>query len=57
LKVHSDTPVAVVISGGNVKDDKIEKFSEKDCLKGSLGVLDCGWKLMPKLIRMLREQS
>jgi 2,3-bisphosphoglycerate-independent phosphoglycerate mutase len=57
LKVHSDTPVAVVISGGNVKDDKIEKFSEKDCLKGSLGVLDCGWKLMPKLIKMLREQS
>jgi 2,3-bisphosphoglycerate-independent phosphoglycerate mutase len=57
LKVHSDTPVALMISGGNVKDDKIEKFSEKNCLKGSLGVLDCGWKLMPKLMKMLKEQA
>jgi 2,3-bisphosphoglycerate-independent phosphoglycerate mutase len=56
LKVHSDTPVALLVSGGNVTDDEIGKFSEKDCLKGSLGVLDCGWKLMPKLMKMLKQQ-
>jgi 2,3-bisphosphoglycerate-independent phosphoglycerate mutase len=57
LKVHSDTPVALMISGGNVKDDVIGKFSERDCLKGSLGVLDCGWMLMPKLMKMLTRKT
>ena len=56
LKVHSDTPVAVLISGGDVRDDKIAKFSEKDCLKGSLGVLDHGWGLMPKLMEMFKKR-
>ena len=54
LKVHSDTPVALLVSGGNVKDEKVEKFSERECIKGSLGVLDCGWMLMPKLMEMLK---
>jgi 2,3-bisphosphoglycerate-independent phosphoglycerate mutase len=56
LKVHSDTPVALLVSGGNVKADKVAKFSEKDCRNGSLGVLDCGWMLMPKLMEMLKKQ-
>jgi 2,3-bisphosphoglycerate-independent phosphoglycerate mutase len=54
LKVHSDTPVAVLISGGTLKGDKIVKFSEKECEKGSLGVIDCGWKLMPELMQLLK---
>ncbi len=57
LKVHSDTPVALLISGGNVKDEKVEKFSEKECAKGSLGVLDRGWMLMPKLMQILKNQN
>jgi 2,3-bisphosphoglycerate-independent phosphoglycerate mutase len=57
LKVHSDTPVALLIAGGPMKDDKVVKFSEKDCQKGSLGVFDCGWKLMPKLMAMLKKQN
>jgi 2,3-bisphosphoglycerate-independent phosphoglycerate mutase len=55
LKVHSDTPVALLVSGGNVKADKVAKFSEKECRNGSLGVLDCGWMLMPKLMEMLKK--
>jgi len=57
LKVHSDTPVALLVSGGNVKDDGIGKFSERECRKGSLGVLNCGWMLMPKLMEMLKKKS
>jgi 2,3-bisphosphoglycerate-independent phosphoglycerate mutase len=56
LKVHSDTPVALLISGGSVKDDLAEKFSERNCEGGSLGVLDCGWMLMPKLMGMLKSK-
>jgi 2,3-bisphosphoglycerate-independent phosphoglycerate mutase len=55
LKVHSDTPVPVLISGGKIQDDKISKFSERECKKGSLGVIDRGCELMPKLMGLLRK--
>jgi 2,3-bisphosphoglycerate-independent phosphoglycerate mutase len=55
LKVHSDTPVPVLISGGKIKDDKISKFSERECKNGSLGVLDRGCELIPKLMELLRK--
>jgi 2,3-bisphosphoglycerate-independent phosphoglycerate mutase len=55
LKVHSDTPVPLLISGGKVTDDDIEKFSEKECAKGSLGVIDSGYELMPKLMQLLKN--
>jgi 2,3-bisphosphoglycerate-independent phosphoglycerate mutase len=55
LKVHSDTPVPVLISGGSVTDDKLDKFCEKECVKGSLGTLDFGYELMPKLMQMLKN--
>jgi 2,3-bisphosphoglycerate-independent phosphoglycerate mutase len=55
LKVHSDTPVPLLISGGKIQDDKISKFSERDCKNGSLGILDRGCELMPKLMELLRK--
>ncbi|HUT16732.1 MAG TPA: alkaline phosphatase family protein [Acidobacteriota bacterium] len=55
LKVHSDTPVPLLISGDKIKDDKVSKFSERECKNGSLGVLDYGYKLVPKLMELLRK--
>ena len=55
LKVHSDTPVPVLISGGKITGDKVSKFSERECKNGSLGVLDHGYELMPKLMELLRK--
>jgi 2,3-bisphosphoglycerate-independent phosphoglycerate mutase len=57
LKVHSDTPVPVLISGGTLKDDKVRKFSERECLKGSLGTLERGYELMPRLMQLLKKQN
>ncbi|MCX8171844.1 MAG: alkaline phosphatase family protein [Candidatus Bathyarchaeota archaeon] len=54
LKAHSDDPVPILISGGGVESDKIEKFSEKGCGKGSLGVLENGTMLMPILMSILK---
>jgi 2,3-bisphosphoglycerate-independent phosphoglycerate mutase len=54
LKVHSDTPVPVLISGGKVTDESVGKFSERNCEKGSLGVLERGCELMPKLMELLK---
>jgi 2,3-bisphosphoglycerate-independent phosphoglycerate mutase len=55
LKVHSDTPVPVLISGGKIKDENVTKFSERECKNGSLGVLDRGCELIPKLMERLKK--
>lgn len=55
LKVHSDTMVPVLISGDKVGNGKATKFSEKECAKGSLGVLERGCELMPKLMGLLKQ--
>ncbi len=56
LKVHSDTPVPVIISGVGVADDRAAKFSEKNCAEGSLGTIEFGYELMPKLMGLLKKK-
>ncbi|MDH5702568.1 MAG: alkaline phosphatase family protein [Candidatus Bathyarchaeota archaeon] len=55
LKAHSDDPVPLLISGNKIQADKVQRFSEKECKKGELGILPHGTELMPKLIRHLKE--
>ena len=55
LKVHSDTPVPVLISGDQVGDGKAVKFCEKECAKGSLGTIERGCELMPKLMDLIKK--
>jgi len=57
LGAHSDDPVPLLISGNDIKGDKVEKFSEKECKRGSLGVLAHGWELMPKLMAFLKRKD
>lgn len=54
LRAHSDDPVPVLISGGKIRGDNSGKFSEKECKKGSLGLLMHGAELMPSLVGFLR---
>ncbi len=56
LKAHSDDPVPLLIAGGKVKPDGINRFSEEACKKGSLGVLSKGSDLIPLLMKMMRER-
>jgi 2,3-bisphosphoglycerate-independent phosphoglycerate mutase len=56
LKAHSDSPVPLLISGNKIEGDNVSKFSEKECEKGSLGILEHGTELMPKLVSFLRTQ-
>jgi 2,3-bisphosphoglycerate-independent phosphoglycerate mutase len=54
--VHSDTPVPVLISEDHLSDGgKAVKFSETECAKGSLGSLERGCELMPKLMKLLKK--
>lgn len=54
LKIHTDTPVPLLLSGGNLIPDKTTRFSEKDCANGSLGVIRQGHELMPLLMKELK---
>jgi len=57
LKAHSDDPVPVLIAGNKIKGDKALKFSEKECKKGSLGILNHGTELMPKLMNFMKARK
>jgi 2,3-bisphosphoglycerate-independent phosphoglycerate mutase len=54
LRTHSDDPVPVLISGNKMRGDKVSKFSEAECVKGSLGILQKGTQLMPMLMDFLK---
>lgn len=54
LKGHSDDPVPVLISGDRIQNDDTEKFSEKECRKGDLGMLVHGTELMPKVMAFVK---
>lgn len=53
-RVHTDDPVPLLISGGNLAGDGSEGFSERICSKGSLGTLERGVELMPRLMIMMK---
>jgi 2,3-bisphosphoglycerate-independent phosphoglycerate mutase len=56
LKVHSDTPVPVLISGDKIEGNgKAVKFCERECAKGSLGTIERGCELMPKLMKLIKK--
>ena len=56
LKVHSDTPVPLLISGSKLGGEKAAKFSERECAKGILGTLDRGCELMPMLMKLIKNE-
>ena len=55
IKAHSDDPVPLLIAGNNLQADSVQKFSEKDCKMGELGLLLNGTELMPKLVSYVKE--
>jgi 2,3-bisphosphoglycerate-independent phosphoglycerate mutase len=56
LKVHSDTPVPLLISGDSIGNGEEFKFCEKQCATGSLGLLEHAHTLMPKLMELSKKQ-
>jgi 2,3-bisphosphoglycerate-independent phosphoglycerate mutase len=57
LKAHSDDPVPLLIAGNGIDGDALSGFSEKECRKGSLGLLTRGTELMPKIMALLKEEK
>ena len=55
LYAHSGDPVPLLIAGNKLQADKVQRFSEKECKMGELGVLLNGTELMPKLVKDAKE--
>ena len=54
LKAHSDDPVPLLIAGNKLQGDRVQRFSEKECRMGELGVLLKGTELMPRLVKYVK---
>ncbi len=55
MKVHSDDPVPILVSGGPLKPDSVQVFSERACANGELGEMS-GQDIMPTVVNRLRSQ-
>ncbi|RLE55602.1 MAG: phosphonopyruvate decarboxylase [Thermoprotei archaeon] len=59
VKAHTDDPVPILVRAPSIEPDQVTRFTEKECCqKGSLGVLEHGWELLPRvlsLVGMLRK--
>ena len=54
-KAHTDDPVPVLVYIPGIEGDGIERFTEKDCRNGSLGLIEHGWHLLPMVVKMMKE--
>ncbi len=49
-RAHTDDPVPAAFYAPGIEPDSAEKFTERECLKGSLGVIEHGWQLLPVVL-------
>jgi 2,3-bisphosphoglycerate-independent phosphoglycerate mutase len=54
-KAHTGDPVPVAIRVPGLKPDGVARFTERECAKGSLGVIAHGWELLPKFLELARR--
>jgi len=45
----------VLISGDHLGTGKAVKFCERECAKGSLGTIERGCELMPRLMELIKK--
>lgn len=54
-KAHTDDPVPVVLMHEKLQPDGARAFTERLCASGSLGFVEHGWELLPKVLSLLRS--
>jgi len=56
LRSHSDDPVPLMLSHPKLSEIH-NSFSEKECYKGSLGIIEGAYKLLPKVLELINNIS
>jgi len=49
-RAHSDDPVPIALWIPGIEPDNVTKFTERECIKGSLGIYEHGWLMLPDII-------
>lgn len=52
LKVHSADPVPILFHAKGIRSDHLTKFGERECAKGSLGIIE-GNDVMPNVLNIM----
>ncbi len=52
LKAHSADPVPILFHAKGIRNDNLTKFGERECSKGSLGVIE-GKDVMPNILNVM----
>ena len=52
LKAHSADAVPILFHAKGIRNDGVNKFSERDCAKGSLGIME-GKDVMPNILNIM----
>jgi len=53
LRAHSDDPVPILMAGGGVEPDEVDKFDEESCRRGAMGTIK-GTEIMSIAVKYLR---
>lgn len=56
-KAHTDDPVPVMIYMPGAKADGVKRFTERECSKGSMGVIEHGWELLPRFVGLSQSSG
>jgi len=54
-KSHTDDPVPVALMAPGMSGDGLGRFTERECSRGSLGVFQHGYELLPKILEIIRK--
>lgn len=52
-KSHTDDPVPIIFYRPGLEPDGLSRFTEKECSRGTLGIFEHGWLMLPKILALL----
>ncbi len=55
LKAHSGDPVPLAVWHPSIEGDTVQGFTEGECARGSLGVVERGHEILPRVMNVLRR--
>ncbi len=53
IGAHTDDPVPVAVMSPGLKPDGVDAYTERKCMRGSLGVFEHGWLLLPRIVKLV----
>ncbi|MGC9107524.1 MAG: alkaline phosphatase family protein [Infirmifilum sp.] len=52
-RAHTDDPVPILYYHPLLENDKLSRFTERECARGTLGIFEHGWSMLPRVLDLL----